>query len=271
MNPKRLSSLLLLSFTTALVGACGEEIATVPDKGVFKQDWGKQYYDFGTPPIKYDTGPTCTLGQPNTCSSCTDVCSGPDDTKTVRTCENMACGIACKSDYYDANGKADDGCEAQDDLPIHSTAETAEKLPDVTDEDDDETLTPKKGRMPSDDRKHLEEPYDRSKGVADVYTFKVSDTIWGSVNPTVRLDAAALTGDVTLTISLSFECDTAPKGGPFTASGTTNAGASTKEIELDSIACETSDDSGTVTIEVTKTGGTGHSKKDEEYVLIYHG
>lgn len=268
MNLKRLTFFLGLLAYPILLGACGEEIATTPDKGVFRQDWGKQYYDFGVPPVKYDTGPTCTLGQPTSCSSCTDVCPGPNDDKTQITCENMSCGIACKSDYYDANGKADDGCEAQDDLPIHSTAETAEKLPDISDDDGDEAAVPKKARMPSDDRKHLQEPFDRSKGIADVYTVHVADTWWDSVNPTFRLDAAALTGDITLTMSLTFVCD--GTGGPFTGSGTTTAGSSSKEITL-KVDCNGSDDSGTVTIEITKTGGTGHSKKDEEYVLVYHG
>ena len=267
MNLKRFWPLSLALASSVGLLACGEEITTTYDKGVFGQDWGKQYYDFGVPPVKYDTGPSCTLGQPNSCASCSDVCKGPDDDKTVRTCENLSCGVACKTDYYDGNGKADDGCEAQDDLPLHSTAETAIALPDITDDDEDENISPKMGRMPSDDRKHLQEPFDRKNGVADFYTVHIEDTWFSSVNPTFRLDAAALTGDVTLSISLTFTCDFG--GGPFMGSDTVNAGSSTKEIEL-IVDCDTSDDGGTVTVEITKSG-TGHTKKDEEYVLVYHG
>jgi hypothetical protein len=80
-----------------------------------------------------DGAGSCTLGDPDHCGTCNTVCPpGMDDNATKRTCSGATCGYICRGEFYDVDGKAANGCEAQD-LPIQNTASTAVTvlLPDM--------------------------------------------------------------------------------------------------------------------------------------------
>ncbi len=248
----------------ALLLACSGDEGEA-DAGVFPDTFGG---DDATKPPPPDTGgPTCQLGMPNTCASCTDVCPGNDDQATQRTCEGRSCSVACKGEHYDADGKIENGCEAEDDLPLHETAETAVDLGEVDDCDDSGATV--KGRIPSDSRDHLEDPEQRDEGRPDFYTLKIDDTysITCAFDPYFRLDATALPPEVTLEIKVVYTC-TNDETKTFTAEASA-VGGSSAEIELDA-DCPgmTDDDAGTALIEIQKRGA-GHSSAD--YALLYHG
>ncbi|MEO6420986.1 MAG: hypothetical protein ABIP39_16360 [Polyangiaceae bacterium] len=71
---------------------------------------------------------TCTLGSADHCGTCTTVCLGPDDVGTLRTCSDSnsagTCGIECKGELYDLDGKDTNGCEASDPV-VQDTSATA--------------------------------------------------------------------------------------------------------------------------------------------------
>jgi len=260
----RLTTLLaILTFAAA----CGDETSTPRDQGVNPFPdvlWGTADYTIPPPPPGDFGPPPCTLGLPNTCASCTDICPGNDDKQSQRTCENRKCGVACKADYYDVDNDEKNGCEVADDLPLHNTEATAKKLADIGDNDTCTgcTLT---AVIPSDGRRHLTKPEDRSEGIPDYYKVYIDDG-WYSLAPYVRVDASPMSSGIKLTVKGTFLCKS-DKSTKFTKTMTVTGGSS-NEMTLDS-DCPTSDDSGDLTIEVKKTGKTTHTK--EEYTLIYHG
>ena len=83
------------------------------------------------------SGSGCMLGTPDHCGSCTMACPGMDGASTQRTCSGSTstatCGIVCGGEFYDVDGNAANGCEAED-VPVQDTAGTAVAimLPNVT-------------------------------------------------------------------------------------------------------------------------------------------
>ena len=219
------------------------------------------------PPIDswHDTrsdGVPCTLGQPDSCSSCDDVCPGSDNDQQQRICEQMKCGVACKGHYYDVDGELANGCEASDDLPMHDTAATGKELGEIGDCDSNTGSV--KGVIPSDDRDHLSPPTARADGLPDFFLLDVRDDPGCVVDPLLELDASALPVGTTLHFEVTFLC----LDGSTEFSGVqTVAGGERKEISLDP-KCPGGNDGGTLTIEVRKTAGP-HSTA--EYTINYRG
>lgn len=246
------------------LGACGsEESDRRPDGGgtTYPDVWGTS--DVPIWPVQEGGPPPCQLGLPNSCGTCTDVCPGNDDDRSERICANRTCGVACKADHYDVDGQAANGCEVTDDLPLHATAETAKQLGEV--DDCDGSGGTENAVLPSDGRKHLAPPEDRSQGVPDFYSVTMNDTWSCQLDPYVRVDAAAMPASVTLEVKLTYTC--AAGGGPFSETFTVSGGSSAETTM--SVDCDTGSESGTLLIEVRKTNGDTHTK--EQYTLIYHG
>jgi hypothetical protein len=72
------------------------------------------------------------LGSPDSCGACGNVCApgAAYDASTQRQCvagaNGYSCGpFACIDPYYDVDGDPANGCETSDDLPMHSTSDTA--------------------------------------------------------------------------------------------------------------------------------------------------
>lgn len=63
----------------------------------------------------------CTLGTAEDCAACGNACPGMDTAGTRRTCMSATCGILCLGEWYDVDGDAANGCEAED-SPIQDTA-----------------------------------------------------------------------------------------------------------------------------------------------------
>ncbi|MBS2014132.1 MAG: hypothetical protein JST00_14675 [Deltaproteobacteria bacterium] len=79
---------------------------------------------------------TCTLGTVEHCGECNVKCPGADDEHTTRTCRDATrsatCELICHGEFYDVDGKLENGCEAED-SPVQDSAATAVAitLPDV--------------------------------------------------------------------------------------------------------------------------------------------
>jgi hypothetical protein len=130
-------------------------------------------------------GPTtmpCTLGTPDHCGTCSTVCPpGADDDGTHRTCSLPtafgACGIICKGEYYDVDGKADNGCEELD-TPVQDTSVTAVviTLPATLEPPDGGfTTNPRnvQAKICGDARDHDAAPTQRPDGREDWYKLQV--------------------------------------------------------------------------------------------------
>jgi hypothetical protein len=84
-----------------------------------------------------DASGTCTLGTTDHCGACDHACR-PTDKTTQYACSDATaaatCLVTCLAEFYDLNGNADDGCEAED-APVQDTAASAKPidLPDVND------------------------------------------------------------------------------------------------------------------------------------------
>ena len=118
-------------------------------------------------------GPTCQIGTPDNCKSCGHICPGSDSPTTARVClSGGICNIECKGEHYDVNGDHLDGCELEDDLPIHDVESAAKSLGNVSDCNNKKSTT---ARMPSDQRRHQKAPVERELGRADWFSMHISD------------------------------------------------------------------------------------------------
>jgi hypothetical protein len=132
-----------------------------------------------------DGGGPCTLGTGDHCGTCSNSCPpGADDNGTQRTCSAPTafgtCDIICKGEYYDVNGKADDGCESQD-LPLQDTSITAVviPLPDAVEPPDGGFTTNPRNiidKVYGDARTHDTAPMLRPNGREDWYRIDVTGT-----------------------------------------------------------------------------------------------
>jgi hypothetical protein len=210
----------------------------------FPGDTYMPFVDFG----KLDAN--CALGTPDNCGYCGDVCPPSSDTPaTARVCDKGKCTIECKEEYYDVNTDATDGCEVQDDVPVHDTKGTAKDLGDVSDCDNAQKIT---GALPSDDRKHQKAPTDRPEGRADWFKLHIDDNIGCIVNADVVVSLANLPTGATYSLKAYHLCD---NGTELANAAQTGSGGS-KLTVAPSTGCTTmGDDSGTLYIEVAKLSG----------------
>jgi hypothetical protein len=75
----------------------------------------------GKPDQPDGTGSGCVLGTADHCGTCDTVCPGMDSASTLRTCSSNTatgtCNITCRGEFYDLDGDATNGCEAEDQPP----------------------------------------------------------------------------------------------------------------------------------------------------------
>ena len=113
------------------VGACATSTAST--RGNNDGDAGDiPIYDAGNASTDGRISTACTLGTPDHCGACGTACPGVDDDGTQRTCSDSTptatCDFICKGEWYDLDGDAANGCEAQDPI-VHDSAEAG--VPEV--------------------------------------------------------------------------------------------------------------------------------------------
>src|SRR5262245_21867706 len=105
------------------------------------------------------TNDACTLGTPDHCGKCTTSCPGANDARTQPTGANATpsgtCDITCKGEFYDLDGNAANGCEAED-PKVQDTEATA--LPVALPDANPTTI---QGLMYGDTREHDVPPVSR--------------------------------------------------------------------------------------------------------------
>lgn len=123
------STALAIAAFVAISCAQGGEDPVVPGAG----DAGDLDAD-DSPEIRGpgpDSGGSCALGSVDHCGTCETICPGPDNASTTRVCRDATasatCELVCHGDYYDVDGKLENGCEAKDDL-VHDSPTTATNI-----------------------------------------------------------------------------------------------------------------------------------------------
>jgi hypothetical protein len=153
-------------------------------------------------------GPSsCTLGTPDHCGTCGTVCPpGMDSTGTQRTCSNSVCDFICKGEYYDVDGQAANGCEAQD-LPLQDSSITAVavNLPNAFNTDLGVTGNPANivSQVYGDSRTHDVAPTSRLTGREDWYKLTVTGGGSGSNGVTACLGITNFPSDDIFEVCLS--------------------------------------------------------------------
>lgn len=211
---------------------------------LFPNDAYMPFVDFGK------TDAACALGTPENCGYCGDTCQPAADTPaTARVCRSGKCDIECKEEYYDVNTSAADGCEAQDDAPVHDAKSTATNMGDVSDCDNALTTS---GTLPSDDRKHQKAPTDRPEGRPDWFKLHIDDDVGCIVNADVVVSLANLPSGATYSVKAFHVCE---DGTELTTAAQTGAGGSKVTVAPSTACTLMGDDSGTLYIEVAKVSG----------------
>ena len=198
---KRAAPLLLLAALLSLQCASAEDPYFLDDKKdgsapdavddlVPHHDIYSPLLDGGNDMLTVTPDAGCLLGTTNNCSFCGDVCPpGSDDAATHRVCLNNKCEIQCKDEYYDADGKTGNGCESQDDVPVHDNKSSAYDMGKLKDTG---TAVNTTAKMPSDARKHLKAPADRPHGREDWFVAHITDTAFGNLKGIAKLDLSKL-------------------------------------------------------------------------------
>jgi hypothetical protein len=120
-----------------------------------------------------DGGGNCTLGTNDHCGACDHACRASDKS-TKYACSDgttsATCLITCLAEYYDLNGDANDGCEAQDPT-VQDTAASAVivSLPDANDPTFKTNPLNILGYVYGDGRPHESPPTSRPFGREDWY------------------------------------------------------------------------------------------------------
>jgi hypothetical protein len=194
-------------------------------------------------------GPSCQIGTPDNCKSCGDSCPGSDSTTTARICRaGGQCDIECKGEHYDVNGDVLDGCENEDDLPIHDVESAAKSLGKVDDCDNTKTTT---ARMPSDDRKHQKAPTERSNGRVDWFEMYIDDD-WCILDAKATVNLKNLPATSSYRLTANYKCD---NGTSITPVVKTAKGGSSTTLAPSTGCTTVGDDSGTIQIIVEKLSG----------------
>src|SRR5262245_57720990 len=78
-----------------------------------------------TATIPHKDAEACGLGTADHCGTCANTCPGIDTIWTQRTCSSAdstgTCDIMCLGEWYDLDGNAMNGCEAED-QPVQDAA-----------------------------------------------------------------------------------------------------------------------------------------------------
>lgn len=176
---------LSLSLSAALWACAGTDPGYSPedfavlrpnDLSTVKRDLIVPMPDLTVPP-DLTLGPdmACALGTPDHCGTCMTVCPpGMDSAGTIRSCSGpgpgATCDYQCGGEFYDVNGKVDDGCESSDtpvqDSPQSAVAVTLQDLVDPMNMKNPVNLL---GKVYSDSRTHAQAPAMRVNGREDWY------------------------------------------------------------------------------------------------------
>lgn len=196
-------------------------------------------------------GPPCAIGTVAHCQNCDESCPGVDNAGSERICEKGQCTWTCKGEYYDVNGDISDGCEVQDDIPVHEKSQDAHLIAKVEDCDDLQSISAK---MPSDDGDHAEAPASRKKGRADWFTLEIADKAFCQVEADITFDFSQFPASTEFHVKAYYLCDSNKKlaeiddyvDGGESLTLTPNTGCT---------IFSATDDSGAVFISVEKIGG----------------
>lgn len=243
---------------TLLGAACASgEVQIRPDGGVVDSLQLDLHGDFDPPqldgrvdlPRPPDLG--CVVGTTEHCAHCGDRCPGQDSDTLKRSCIDGRCALACREEMYDVNGVVDDGCEIEDDLPLHASEKDAQDLGKETDCSFGISVD---GRIPSDSREHVGVPHERPNGRADYYSIWIDDDLLCDLVGEITLSLGALPTDAEYRVTTQYYCDNATPTSPRVSSG---RGGDTVSTVPDT-GCNPfgwGDDSGTLVIKIEKTKG----------------
>jgi hypothetical protein len=168
---------LVVLFAACASNTSGDDSAIVPgdDGGTGGNDSGSG--KDGAP--KSDSGgggdgsSACTLGTTTDCGSCGTAC-GTSDKASLYACSDATaagtCTLTCRAEYYDLDGKIDDGCEAEDAVVQDSaTNAVGITLPDANDSTFKTNPLNVLGYVYGDGRPHEDAPTSRPLGREDWY------------------------------------------------------------------------------------------------------
>ncbi|MCB9557046.1 MAG: hypothetical protein H6707_13140 [Deltaproteobacteria bacterium] len=197
----------------------------------------------------------CVIGTVDNCTDCGDKCAPPTtNAASAQVVCIGSCAIACQGEFYDVNGKLDDGCEVED-TTIQASENNAKDLGSVPDWNAKVAFS---GTLLSDDRTHVSSPSPRPTGRPDYFKLHVIDKTLGNTQAEVSLSLAALPASVEVEVSMKYICDQNPQSplGPFTQT-VTNQGTTkiAEKIDCDGSGNASGDDSGTVIVWVRKLKG----------------
>lgn len=212
-------------------------------------------------PIPPDLG--CVLGTVDHCAHCGDRCPGQDSDTLKRSCIDGQCALACREEYYDVNGKVDDGCEILDDAPLHASEKDAIKFGDASDCDLGDSASAK---LPSDGRMHVAVPHERPNGRPDYFSIKLSDDMLCDLVGEVTLSLTEMSPDSEYRVTTEYFCKNATPTAPRVTSG--KGGTSFKNVP--DTACNPfgwGDDGGLLVIKVEKIGGP-HNAADYSLTVV---
>lgn len=207
------------------------------------------------PPVDVKPDSSCTLGTTQACAHCSDVCPpGNETSSTSPVCIDSKCDIQCKGEYYDVDGDAKNGCEAQDDLPVHSEETLAKSLGKVKDCDNNQSAA---GVIPSDARKHITAPVDRTNGRADWFKLHIDDQPGCIVNAEVKVSLSGLPAAASYRVVAHYLCDKDSK--KLAPDNKLGQGGTELTLAPGTGCTLIGDDSGWLYIKVSKESGP-HSK-----------
>lgn len=261
---RRLRPAALLLIPLAIVAACAESgedpipvVTPEPEEAGTSTDSN----------VAREVETTCELGSVDHCGECNVKCPGVDDDHTTRTCRDATrsatCELLCHGEFYDADGKLENGCETED-LPIQDSFATAVAitLPNVV---NDTTLKSNPlnvvARIGHDDRAHDDEGGVRPRGRED--WFKV--TAVGAGNPantmTACLSAVNFPADNELEICITANAATSFTGAICKTLVVTPDGGGGSQC----VTPAGNPDTGTFLVRVRKTAG---KPTTNEYALF---
>lgn len=141
-------------------------------------DGGKTDGDADAAPPADGGADACTLGSAAACGACGTVC-GTTDAQTTFGCTDATpggtCTLTCRAEFYDLDGKPENGCEAEDAIVQDTTASARPIALDAT------TRTANiAGKAYGDARPHEGVPLTRPNGREDWYHVTVTEADAGA-------------------------------------------------------------------------------------------
>ena len=212
-----------------------------------------------------DSSSSCGLGTADHCGTCTFTCPGMDTTSTQRSCSSSdatgTCNIMCLGEWYDLDGNASNGCEAEDqpvqDAAINAFAITLPDMNGTANPPCDNSKNPctYAGQIYSDTRQHDGAPTMRMVGREDWYkVVAVGNGAPGQMT--------ACLGITNYPADNQFEVCIGNDGSTTPTTCKTAQGGGTSQC----VAPPTAADSGTFYVKLRKIAGTNTANKYALYL-----